>query len=188
MTFTALTSTTLRQDFPAFAGVEYIFELDARGLSATNTLFNIGFGNSFGAAINVGSPVDVSASTSWGMAYKASFTAVSTQTLLATIDNRANTQLSDLYLSRLHLYPSSAKSDYVRTTNLVGGELAQVQLYLKQDSTGSRTVAWGPRVFWENSATPTLSTTAGTVDAVALTSTDGGATWRATLNGKGWDR
>jgi hypothetical protein len=187
LTWAATTNTTLRQPFQGYAGAIYTLEIDAKATSAAAPMtFNIGFGNSQGAAINVGTPLDVSASTTWGTAYAVSYTAATTQTLYATIDNRTNTVATDIYLSRLRLYPSSAKGDYVKTRPSPAGEAAQAMLYLKQDATGSRTVAWGPRIFWENSATPTLSTTAGAVDAIALASDDGGATWQATLAGKGW--
>jgi hypothetical protein len=184
-TVAATTGTGLRQELWTVAGAVYQFSVDARTVSAASpATFDIGFSNNSTSSINLGAAQNCSASSSWGV-YDVVYTAATTTFIYPMIDNRTNTVATDIYISRLRC-TASTKTDYVKTNPYPTGEVAQVQLYLQQKSGGSNTVSWGPRVLWENSATPTLSTTADTVDSVTLISTDGGAIWRATFNGQGW--
>lgn len=174
-------NTFLQQAFEAQQGAVYTWNLYAKRAGGDVAgRFDLTFSDT-NAVIK--SQV-FSASTTWGF-YETTWTANVTATRLVNIDNVANTIATDIYVARMGLYGSD-KTDYVKTNPQPNGEVAQVQLYLQQDDAGSRTVSWGPRVFWENSATPTLSTTANTVDCVTLVSVNGGATWRATFNGQGW--
>ncbi len=50
-------------------------------------------------------------------------------------------------------------------------------IFLLQDATGSRTVTWPASVHWSDGITPVLTTTANRLDAVALTTYDGGVTY-----------
>lgn len=52
-----------------------------------------------------------------------------------------------------------------------------VTIFLLQDGTGSRTVTWPASVHWSDGLTPVLTTTANRMDAVALTTFDGGTTY-----------
>lgn len=91
---------------------------------------------------------------------------------------------------------ASAAAGYVKTitltanctftlTGAAAGRASTLELVLTQDATGSRTVTWPAAVKWEGSA-PTLSTAAGSIDRVVLTSYNGGTTWLANLVGKGY--
>lgn len=57
------------------------------------------------------------------------------------------------------------------------GVPATLNLILRQDATGSRTVTWPASVTWLDSAAPVLQTAPSSVDVVSLTSVDGGTTW-----------
>jgi hypothetical protein len=50
-------------------------------------------------------------------------------------------------------------------------------IFLLQDGTGTRTVTWPASVHWSDGITPTLTTTANRMDAVTLTTFDGGTTY-----------
>lgn len=56
-------------------------------------------------------------------------------------------------------------------------------LFLKQDATGSRTVAWPASVNWPADTAPTLTTTAAAVDVVSLVTYDGGSEWYGFVGG-----
>ena len=49
-------------------------------------------------------------------------------------------------------------------TNVVGGQSGSI--FIVQDGTGSRTLAWGSNWDWAGGSAPTLSTTANAVDRV----------------------
>lgn len=66
------------------------------------------------------------------------------------------------------------------------GEVCAVQLHLIQDATGSRTVTWPGNVDWGVAGAPVLSTTAGKIDMVYLTTDDGGSSWQGALVGNGY--
>lgn len=91
---------------------------------------------------------------------------------------------------------ASAAAGYIKTITLTAnctftltgsaaGRAPTLELVLTQDATGSRTVTWPAAVKWEGGA-PTLSTAAGSIDRVVLTSYNGGTTWLANLVGKGY--
>ncbi len=50
-------------------------------------------------------------------------------------------------------------------------------IFLLQDGTGNRTVTWPASVHWSDGLTPVLTTTANRLDAVSLTTLDGGTTY-----------
>lgn len=70
-------------------------------------------------------------------------------------------------------------------TGATSGQVASLELILKQDATGSRTVTWPASVKWSGGA-PTLSSAANAVDRIVLASYDGGTTWYADLVGKNY--
>ena len=57
------------------------------------------------------------------------------------------------------------------------GFATDLRLLLRQDGTGSRTVAWPSNISWGDDGIPTLQTAAAAVDTIGLLSTDDGATW-----------
>ncbi len=57
------------------------------------------------------------------------------------------------------------------------GREATFTIYLLQDATGSRLVTWPASVHWSDGLTPVLTTTANRLDAVTLTTFDGGVTY-----------
>lgn len=59
------------------------------------------------------------------------------------------------------------------------GRAMSFTIFLLQDATGSRTVTWPASVRWSDGVAPTLTTTPNKMDAVTLTTTDGGTTYRA---------
>jgi hypothetical protein len=56
------------------------------------------------------------------------------------------------------------------------GRVYNMTLFLKQDATGSRTVAWSASVKWSGGIAPTLTTTANKTDIINLVTFDGGTT------------
>lgn len=68
------------------------------------------------------------------------------------------------------------------------GPLAQsVDIYLKQDATGSRTLpTFSPALNYGTAGAPTLTTTASKTDILTLRSLDGGVTWLCTGVAKGF--
>lgn len=66
------------------------------------------------------------------------------------------------------------------------GEACAMELVLTQDGTGSRTVTWPAAVKWPIAAAPILSTAAGKVDRVVVTTYNGGTTWYGDLIGLGY--
>lgn len=68
------------------------------------------------------------------------------------------------------------------------GPIAQsVDIYLKQDATGSRTLpTFSPALNYGTAGAPTLTTTAAKTDILTLRSLDGGVTWLCTGVVKGF--
>lgn len=66
------------------------------------------------------------------------------------------------------------------------GELCVLELVLTQDGSGSRSVTWPAAVKWPGGSAPTLSTTAGAVDRVVVSTYDGGTTWYGDLVGRAY--
>lgn len=67
-------------------------------------------------------------------------------------------------------------------SNLPGANKgATVLVRITQDAT-ARTVAWPASFKWAGGAAPAVSTAAGAVDVLALTTVDNGTTWQATLS------
>jgi len=55
---------------------------------------------------------------------------------------------------------------------------------ITQDGTGSRLVTWPASVKWNAGSAPTLTTTAGGVDIITLTTRDAGTTWYGGIFGQ----
>ncbi len=64
------------------------------------------------------------------------------------------------------------------------GKAGSFTLIIKQDATGSRTVALPAGVDWENSTAPVFSTAANAVDIVSFITNDAGTIWYGFLGGK----
>jgi hypothetical protein len=56
-------------------------------------------------------------------------------------------------------------------------------LYLKQNATGSHTVAWPASVKWAGNTAPTLTAAANAIDVLVFETIDGGTTWYGSLVG-----
>lgn len=68
-------------------------------------------------------------------------------------------------------------------TGGVFGERWEVQLFLRQDPIGGRTVNWPASVVWGDGGPPTLSTTPSELDIVELVTLDAGVTWFGSWGG-----
>ena len=66
------------------------------------------------------------------------------------------------------------------------GRLYSLNLILVQDSTGSRTINWPVTVLWPNNLEPTLTTTGGKIDVIALVTYDGGLSWLGFVAGQNY--
>jgi len=63
------------------------------------------------------------------------------------------------------------------------GKACSMAMYIKQDATGSRSIAWPASVKWAGGASPTLSTAANALDIVVLETLDNGTNWYGSLVG-----
>ncbi len=66
------------------------------------------------------------------------------------------------------------------------GTLANVNLFITQDSTGNRLITWPSSVSWGNPGAPVLSTTGGAIDILSLSTFTGGSKWFGFLSGRGF--
>lgn len=76
-----------------------------------------------------------------------------------------------------------AANTTITLSGATNGVACSLSLYIKQDSTGSRTLTWPSSVKWPGAAAPVLSTGANKVDLVVLETLDGGSTWYGSLAG-----
>lgn len=86
-----------------------------------------------------------------------------------------NAALGNVFYWVLAGTPRTAQLD-----NPVSG--SWVELYLKQDATGSRTVTWPGNVLWENGSAPSLTPNPNAIDKVFLRYHVPTATWWGTYN------
>lgn len=68
----------------------------------------------------------------------------------------------------------TASGSVMSAPNPLPGQV--IDIYLKQDGTGNRTVTWNS-VLWPGGAAPTLTTTAGATDRITLTWNDALSKW-----------
>jgi hypothetical protein len=71
-------------------------------------------------------------------------------------------------------------------TGLTSGELAQFWIYLKQDSTGGRSVTWPSSVKWPMNVVPSLDTTLSTMSIVYFSSLGSDSRWYGQVLGMGY--
>lgn len=74
----------------------------------------------------------------------------------------------------------------VTLTGATAGVETTLKLVLTQDATGSRHITWPASVRWPASTAPSLSTAAGAVDLLTLSSFDGGSTWYGNVLGQAY--
>jgi len=90
----------------------------------------------------------------------------------------ANVIIYDLSLSNSFDVSLTAN---ITTTTLsnppASGTYGEITIRLKQDGTGSRTVAWPASIAWPGGTAPIITTAANSVDRVVLATIDGGTTW-----------
>jgi len=101
-------------------------------------------------------------------------TVVSANSTASTSINLANGNVFNITLS-----VATTTFTFTGATN---GKACSFSLYLRQDATGNRVVAWPASVKWSGGA-PTLTTTASSVDILVFESIDGGTTWFGSLVG-----
>ena len=98
--------------------------------------------------------------------------------VVSVVAASGSTETLDLAVANYHDVTLTANC----TLTLAGataGVKCSMEILLRQDATGSRTVTWPASVKWVGAAAPTLQTAANTWDRVNLESIDGGATWLA---------
>lgn len=78
--------------------------------------------------------------------------------------------------------PTSITSG-MQITGATSGKACSCAIYIKQDSTGSRTITWPTSVRWAGGTPPTLSTAASALDIVVLETLDNGTNWYGSLVG-----
>lgn len=61
-----------------------------------------------------------------------------------------------------------------------------IELYLRQDATGSRTVTWPASVVWPGGTAPTITATASNYDKYIFRTIDGGTTWEGGTVGQAY--
>jgi len=101
---------------------------------------------------------------------------------LQTISSTTGTTLN-LNNANVFAVTLSVASTTLSVSNATAGKACSLAIYLIQDSTGGRTVAWPNGTKWPDATPPTLSTDANAVDIVVLESIDGGNSWYGTLVG-----
>ena len=90
--------------------------------------------------------------------------------------NVGATETIDATLGNIHLLTLDANCTLTLAAT-TSGPMCTLEIYLTQDSTGSRTVTWPGSVTWPSNAEPVLSTTGGAIDRVLLETYNGGTTW-----------
>jgi hypothetical protein len=104
--------------------------------------------------------------------YRADVTATATTTLNCALSNVFNITLA-------------ANITTLAFSNIpASGRVYSMSLFLNQDATGSRTIAWPASVRWSGGTAPTLTTTAGKTDIVSLVTHDGGTNWFGFIAGQ----
>jgi hypothetical protein len=99
------------------------------------------------------------------------YTATSTASSSYTLDhNNGNVQRVTL---------NNSITTWAFSNPPVSGRAYTFTVFLLQDGTGSRTITWPASVHWTDQVTPTLTTTANRMDAVTMTTFDGGTTYYA---------
>lgn len=81
----------------------------------------------------------------------------------------------DLDDGNIHDLTLTGAATFTLAGTIVG--YARLQLALRQDGTGGRTVTWPGSVSWEGDAAPDLQTAANAVDWLDLVTVDGGTSW-----------
>lgn len=77
----------------------------------------------------------------------------------------------------------SASVTTLTLSGATSGKACSMAIYIQQDATGGRSIAWPSNVKWASGASPTLSTAANALDIVVLESVDGGSNWYGSLVG-----
>jgi hypothetical protein len=96
----------------------------------------------------------------------------------------AGAETIDCAASEVHALTLTGNVTGITFTNVpAAGKTFALTLLLKQDGTGSRTVAWPASVKWPGGVAPTLTTTAGRTDVITLLTHDGGTTWLGFVGG-----
>lgn len=90
------------------------------------------------------------------------FTAGQRGTITALTDGATIT--ADLSLSNNYSVTLGGNRTMANPTNAVAGQSGS--MFISQDATGSRTLAWGSNWDWANGTAPTLSTAANAIDRV----------------------
>lgn len=100
---------------------------------------------------------------------------------VATISATGNVAL-DLATGNVFNVTLTGNTTFTAFNGSTNGKACSFSLYLKQDATGGRTVAWPTGVRWSGGA-PTLSTAANAIDILVFESLNGGTVWFGSLVG-----
>lgn len=101
-----------------------------------------------------------------------------------SISISTNTVTLDTRLASVFVF---TRNDIVSTTNVILPSGARaVSLTLVMTTNGNYSFTWPSNTKWPNGQAPSLSTTAGLVDVVTLSTTNGGTTWYGFVGGSGF--
>ena len=141
---------------------------------STASWATVSAGSSFTGG-TVANATTFSSSVAFGARYdelRSDVTASSTTNFDCSVSNVANVTLS-------------ASITSLTFSNIpASGRVFTLTLFLNQDATGSRTVAWPAAVKWPAAAAPTLTTTASKTDIITLVTHDGGTNWYGFVAGQ----
>ena len=95
---------------------------------------------------------------------------------LLTVLSVSGNRLIDRGVAENHDYTLTGYTTFT-LAGAIAGKATDLRVVLRQDGTGSRTVAWPSTITWVADAIPVLETAASAVDVVGLLTTDDGASW-----------
>lgn len=150
------------------------------GTAPTQTLsFTIPRGDPGSVNNHTHPTTDIVPGTLDGMAFK------KYSEVLTTLTSAATTTL-DLSNGMSFVVNQTMNSTLAITNvDATANRVSSVNIILKQDATGGRTIGWPTGTKWPNGIAPVLTTTANATNVVTLMTTDGGATWLGFLSGVG---
>ena len=88
----------------------------------------------------------------------------------------SGTQTIDRGVAENHDYTLTGYTTFT-LAGALAGKASDLRVLLRQDGTGSRTVAWPSTITWVTGSIPALQTGANSVDVVGLLTVDDGASW-----------
>jgi hypothetical protein len=105
------------------------------------------------------------------------------EVVVTETDSGANHTI-DLEQKNVHDITLTADCALTFANPPVSGSAGRLTVFLRQDSTGSRTVTWPSAVNWLDGEAPTLYAYPGSINVLAFVTIDGGTTWFGSEAGK----